>query len=111
MKLLARQVCFHHPTREAAARCVQCRRFFCRECIAEHEDLLVCAECLAKVGRKAGQAGGWTWSTMRKLAAVVLGFICAWICFYGLGRALLSLPSEFHEPPPLEKPRQIQAHG
>ena len=25
-----------------------------------------------------------------------LVFICAWICFYALGRTLLKLPSDFH---------------
>src|SRR2546429_9979935 len=46
---LIHQRCFNHALREAAARCPECGHFYCRECITEHEDRVICANCLAKL--------------------------------------------------------------
>ena len=48
MKLSA-QRCFNHAGREAVARCPECSRYFCRECISEHRGRVVCAGCLASL--------------------------------------------------------------
>lgn len=96
MTLLAHQVCVNHPAREAVGRCVECTRFFCRECIAEHDGRLICASCLAKLARPATAARTWP-RVVRSVAKGVLGFLFAWFCFYSVGRTLLQLPSEFHE--------------
>jgi len=53
MKDLAHQRCFNHVQREAVARCPQCRGYFCRECITEHDDRVICAGCLSKLVRKS----------------------------------------------------------
>jgi hypothetical protein len=55
MAALARQRCLHHSSREAIARCLDCRQFFCRECITEHDERLVCASCLKKVAQAAAK--------------------------------------------------------
>ncbi len=87
--------CFNHHLREAVARCPECRRFFCRECITEHANRIVCARCLERLvgdsapARRRVQAG-------LSLGALA-GFCCLWLLFYGLGRLLLALPSTFHE--------------
>ena len=36
MSNLIHQRCSNHPGREAAVRCPECGRFFCRECVTEH---------------------------------------------------------------------------
>ncbi len=93
---LALQTCHSHPAREAAARCVECGRFFCRECIAEHEGRLVCAGCLVRLSRATHRLAR-TWPrTARALGGVLLGFFGAWLFFYAAGRTLMTLPSEFH---------------
>jgi hypothetical protein len=51
MSALVHQRCFNHATREAVARCPQCSQFFCRECITEHDDRVICAACLKKLAR------------------------------------------------------------
>src|SRR5512146_1957708 len=91
---LARKRCFNHANREAAARCPHCRRCFCRECITEHDGRLTCAACLRKLAgeRRRGGAVG----VLRVLAAAI-GVMAAWFFFYYVGRALLQLPSTFHE--------------
>jgi hypothetical protein len=33
--------------REAVASCPSCQHHYCRECITEHEDIIVCRHCLA----------------------------------------------------------------
>lgn len=92
---LAEQRCFHHVEREAAARCPECRRFFCRECVTEHEGVIFCASCLADA------SGGDTKSKRRVslVRGVLLIGSCAvlWCSFFALGRMLLVLPDTFHD--------------
>jgi hypothetical protein len=96
MRSLADQRCFNHALREAAARCPSCGNYFCRECITEHEDRVICAGCLGKLARppllqRRGFAG-----TLRA-GQFLLGLLAAWFFFYLLGESLLSLPNAFHE--------------
>ncbi len=93
---MIQQSCFHHPFREAASRCPVCLRYFCRECVTEHEDRVLCAECLKKiVAREAAQAGGFR-RAIRSLLPVA-GLLLAWLFFYGLGRTLLLIPAAVHD--------------
>jgi hypothetical protein len=96
MEDLLHQRCFNHLLREAVARFPQCRRYFCRECVTEHEDRVLCAACLnADVdadGSRQSRLGG-----MMRMMHFVLGTALLWIFFYYLGQLLLSLPSAFHE--------------
>ncbi len=96
MRDLAHQRCFNHAQREAVARCPECRQFFCRECITEHDDRVICAACLRKVARvplfqRRGFAG------VIRLGQCAVGFFLVWIFFYMIGQWLISLPSSFHE--------------
>jgi len=90
-----RQRCANHPGREAAARCPDCRSFFCRECVTEHEGGVLCAACLRRrtAARSAPQR-----RFLRRLAGLlpaVLGVLAGWLFFFLLGRALL-----LHQPEP-----------
>jgi uncharacterized paraquat-inducible protein A len=93
---LAHQRCFNHAQREAVARCPECGRFFCRECVTEHEDRVVCASCLTKLAVGAG-------NDRKRLVVVFRVLECGaslallWLMFYLLGQGLLALPSSFHE--------------
>jgi|SRR5438067_5555509 len=94
--LLVQQRCLNHPAREAVARCPECGRFFCRECVVEHEDRILCANCLAKILRatetkRRNFAGVW------RVAFAVIGIAMAWLFFNLLGHVLLSIPASFHE--------------
>lgn len=95
MTALAQLRCFHHGAREAVARCPECRRHFCRECIAEHDGRMVCSSCLTQMTERgtAKRSGGqFVLSAARLLLAAVL----LWFVFYGAGLILLALPDEFH---------------
>lgn len=96
MKSLHEQRCLNHQDREAVARCPECGRCFCRECITEHEDRVLCAACLRKLAhmpllRRRGFAG------VLRFCQCLLGFFVAWFFFHLVGEALLSLPTSFHE--------------
>lgn len=88
--------CFNHAQREAVARCPECGRFFCRECISEHEGRVVCASCLAALAVKVETRRPWR-NRLFWLLMVSTGLFLCWAWFYYLGSILLYLPSSFHE--------------
>ena len=96
MENLCQQRCFNHAMRESVALCPECRRCFCRECVTEHEDRVICGACLKKLARlpQARRQG-----LVRTLTTVecLFGVVTVWFFFYLLGQVLLTLPSSFHE--------------
>lgn len=96
MSALVHQRCFHHSLREAVARCPECRQFYCRECITEHEDRVICATCLKKV-TVTPEAKRAVFAWVLPLAHFWVGLSILWFFFYLCGATLLSIPSSFHE--------------
>jgi hypothetical protein len=92
---VAQERCFNHASREAVARCPECGRTFCRECVSEHDDRVICAFCLKRPGQKAARP--YRLVGLVRLAQVLMGVLLLWSSFYLLGRALLTIPSSFHE--------------
>jgi late competence protein required for DNA uptake (superfamily II DNA/RNA helicase) len=93
---LRQQRCVHHPLREASARCPECGRFYCRECITEHADRVLCASCLARLSqKKSAQRERWSWLPRLVLAALSLAIVTFLLLI--LGNFLLSIPSKFHD--------------
>jgi hypothetical protein len=90
------QRCFHHEFREAASRCPICLRYFCRECVTEHEDRVLCTECLKKVVVRESLRAGVGRRILRGLLPIA-GLLMAWLFFYALGRALLLIPAQVHD--------------
>lgn len=96
MTRLVHQRCFNHSLREAAARCPECGRCFCRECITEHDDRVICAACLRKVARPPFTQRTGFLTAVRSLQ-VIAGVITLWVFFYFLGHMVESIPDAFHE--------------
>jgi hypothetical protein len=96
MSTLTHQRCFNHSQREAAARCVECRHFFCRECVAEHDDRIVCASCLQKLARRPLAQRGTLLSLLRFFQCA-FGVVLLWFFFYLIGEGLVSIPTSFHD--------------
>lgn len=97
MSALADQRCWHHPAREAVVRCPVCRRFYCRECVIEHEGRMICAACMAQAsgtGRQTGHVVNARWT-----ALALGGLLLAWLIFYYLGVYLARIPSDFFSGP------------
>jgi len=89
------QRCSNHALREAAVQCPSCKRFFCRECVTEHQGRMICVGCVT--GRVADQPRARfkvRWTVM-----AVAGVVLAWLLFYYLGLTLTRIPSEFHAEP------------
>jgi len=93
---LSEQRCFHHATREAAARCPHCLRYFCRECVTEHEGRVICAQCLRKIVEAERARRRRAMGVLGVLAATA-GVLIGWAFFALIASRLLSLPSSFHE--------------
>ena len=96
MPTLAHQRCFHHSLREAVARCPECRQFYCRECITEHDERVICASCLRKLSAPAATPSfraSWLFAAIPG----ALGFAMALFFFYTIGEMLLNVPASYHE--------------
>jgi len=92
MPQLVHERCANHPSREAAARCPECRRFYCRECVTEHQGRMMCTVCVARLESTARQGSpDAVW-----IAFAALGILFAWWLFYYLGMNLARIPSTFH---------------
>jgi len=97
MSSIALQRCWNHGTREAVARCPECGRSYCRECVVEHEDRIICSSCLAKITAAAAKpARTWSFRPVLRFAAAFSGLIITWFIYFSLGRSLLSIPDEWH---------------
>jgi hypothetical protein len=96
MHNLVTQRCFNHAQREAVARCPQCGHCFCRECITEHDDRVICAACLRKLAQ-ARPLQRRAFASLLRGGQCLLGLVLGWFFFYLVGEALLALPTSFHE--------------
>ena len=96
MASFAHQRCFNHAGREAAARCPECGQCFCRECITEHEDRVVCAACLQKLAHRPF-ARHSTFAWFFRIAQCLFGVLIAWFFFFLIGDSLMRSPASFHE--------------
>lgn len=91
---IAEERCSNHVSREAVARCPECGRYFCRECISEHDGRVICAFCLKHLSKKPTRRRRL--AGLVRVARVLLGVLLLWSSFYLLGKALLTIPSSFH---------------
>ena len=96
MIALADQRCWNHPSREAVVRCPSCTRFYCRECVIEHQGRMICTTCLSAL---AAEPETGRISQIRWTAAAIGGLLLAWLIFYYLGVFLARIPSDFLNTP------------
>src|SRR5204863_4062550 len=96
MQSLLHQRCFNHGEREAVARCPECRQFYCRECITEHDDRVICANSLRKLTMSAKPERKY-FNWLMPVLQSNIGLMVLWAMFYFIGATMLSNPSLFHE--------------
>jgi hypothetical protein len=94
---IARQCCRNHASREAVARCPQCGHFYCRECVTEHENRMLCNACLAQATAKANALGRVWRNRLEVIVYGGMGFCLLWVAFYLIGLGLLAIPHAYHE--------------
>jgi hypothetical protein len=96
MTSLVHQRCLHHADREAVARCPECKKFFCRECISEHDGRILCASCLVRLSASP-QRRKRSFEGVFLILQSALAVVIIWFFFFEIGRTLLSIPAAFHE--------------
>ena len=87
---LLQQRCWNHEAREAVCRCPSCGRSFCRECVTEHEDRLLCAACLRNTTHAAAVRTG----RFRRMAPALMtaaGVVLAWAIFFGAAESIITI--------------------
>lgn len=95
-RTLARQRCFNHAEREAIARCPECRRYFCRECVTEHDARLLCADCIRNI-EHLEEAPPRFQGAVTGLMGFAGALLLIWTVFYFIGSGLLLIPDVFHD--------------
>lgn len=79
------------------ARCTSCGRHYCRECVAEHDNRMICGACLRR-GVPAARTGGRAWfAALGRFAQTLAAIFVAWAVFYSFGRWLLRNTDSMHE--------------
>lgn len=73
------------------ARCPSCARFFCRECVTEHDGRLACAECLRLAAAPVARAAV-PWRLWLRPLGALAGLLLAWMIFYYAGQLLTRVP-------------------
>ncbi len=96
MRALVHQRCRHHAEREAVARCPECKRYFCRECVSEHDGRILCADCLRRLLAPAVSPRR-RFDGIGRLLLGLFAVVFIWFFFFLIGRSLLAIPSSFHE--------------
>jgi len=96
MQNLLHQRCFNHAVREAVARCPECRNYFCRECITEHDDRVICSACLKKLTRQP-LARRPAFLRLLRFAGCAGAIFIAWFFFFLIGAMLVKIPASVHE--------------
>jgi hypothetical protein len=91
--IIAQTKCFNHPSREAVAQCQECSRFFCRECVSEYDDRLICSFCLKRI--TTSESTSSRFRVLLRLMPIFIGIVILWTCFYLLGKGLLLIPPSF----------------
>jgi uncharacterized paraquat-inducible protein A len=92
---LSRQRCTNHAEREAVARCPECKRHFCRECITEHNDKQLCNHCLNKISTDNAKKSNRIKAVVYMICCVV-GFLIALGFFYTAAKVISSVPQQYH---------------
>jgi uncharacterized paraquat-inducible protein A len=89
----AQRRCRNHMERQAACRCPGCGFDFCRECVTEHDERLLCSRCIATLtAASAAQTSRWS-----SAALGVVGIVAAWIFFFLAGELVSSALGPQHE--------------
>jgi hypothetical protein len=101
------QRCSNHSLREAAVQCPSCKRYFCRECVTEHQGRMICVSCVTIHGAASPRPAfkpGW-------ILTSAAGLLIAWLIFYYLGQSLTRIPLEFHANPELSAAKLWRTHS
>ncbi len=93
---LTRKRCVNHSHREAAAKCPECNKFYCRECVTEHENKVLCATCLAS-DFSENKDKSINLKFLKHILIFLFSFLLLWLLYYYFGQLLLTISPDVHE--------------
>lgn len=95
---LHKSTCRIHFQRPASAQCPGCKKYYCSECITEHDGRNTCAKCLKSAHDESSAPAkvGLTWFQPMPIIHFAIALIVTWTVFYLLAQTLASIPDSFH---------------
>jgi hypothetical protein len=87
--------CRNHFERQAACRCPSCGFDFCRECVTEHDERLLCSRCVAQLETPSARPSRT--KSIQAIAQCVAGVTAAWLFFFLAGELTSMVVSPSHE--------------
>ena len=96
---VAQATCQIHFRRPAAAKCMVCKLYYCKECVTEHDGKNTCASCLKSAHEESATPvkHSMTWFQPMPIIHLVLALILMWAVSYLVAQTLSSIPDSFHE--------------
>jgi len=82
--------CQNHIEREAAAICMKCQNYFCKECITEYDDKMLCKNCIDDLLKK-NKTTHRKKINLKQFFAIITTTLFLWIIFYSSGKFLISI--------------------
>jgi len=86
--------CRNHPGRDVVARCSRCTQALCRECVTEHDNRMLCTNCLHTVIQPTAPDSKRKNVAMAAVAAA--GCLLVWLFFLATAQILAYAPAAFH---------------
>ena len=88
--------CHNHRERQAACRCPGCGFDFCRECVTEHDERLLCSRCMLQstAGHAHRRARG---GVLPRIGIGLAGILAAWMFFFLVGEFATTMLAPKHE--------------
>ncbi|MCD4819929.1 MAG: rhomboid family protein [Candidatus Cloacimonetes bacterium] len=90
MSKLSQVRCHNHIDREAVSLCKHCHNYFCRECISDYDDKMLCKSCIDKLISNNNLKRKKKLN-FKQYLAVIFSSLLLWFIFYSSGNILISI--------------------
>ncbi len=88
--------CSNHISREAVARCPKCSNDFCRECVTEYKEQMLCINCLDILTQENNLKPSYL-GIFLLLILFIISFAILWLIFYWTGEFFSGADTFHHQ--------------